>query len=120
MKKLLLVLFILGFAAQVFAEIKTKDVVGKWKYTVITEQGDMTGILKFIKKEGKLTGEVITDDGGVFPLTKVEIQEKNKLYFELNPDYDVYKVTVVIEGKKFKGTGSTSQGEFGLTGEKID
>lgn len=120
MKKLLIVLFVLAISTQVFAEIKPKHVVGKWKYTVETEQGEMTGVLKFVEKEGKLTGEVQTDDGGVFPLTKVEIKEKNTLYFELNPDYDVYKVTVTIDGKKFEGTGNTSQGEFALTGEKVE
>lgn len=120
MKKLLAVLFILGITTSVFAELKPKQIVGKWSYTVQTDQGDMTGSLKFVEKEGKLSGEVHSDDGGVFPMTKVELKESNTLYFELKPEYDVIKVTVKVENKKFKGTGSTYQGEFALVGEKTE
>jgi hypothetical protein len=120
MKKLLLVLFILGITTTVFAELKPKQIVGKWKYTVETDQGEMTGTLKFEEKEGKLAGDVYSDDGGVFPMTIVELKENNTLYFELKPDYDVIKVTVNVENKKFKGTGSTNQGEFSLVGEKTE
>lgn len=119
MKKLLIILFVLGISTQIFAEIKTKQLVGKWKYLVVTDQGDMTGFLKFSEKEGKLAGEVWSDDGNTFPMTKVELKEGNTLYFELIPDYDVIKVTVKVEGEKFKGTGSTYEGEFALTGEKV-
>lgn len=120
MKKLLLVVFILGISTQLFADIKDKQLIGKWKYTVVTDQGEMTGHLKFVKEEGKLSGEVIGDDGNSFPVTKIELKEDDVLYFEVKPEYDVIKVTVKIEGKKFKGTGSTYDGEFGLTGEKVE
>ena len=120
MKKLLLLLFVFGISTQLFAEIKTKDVVGKWKYTVVTEQGDMTGNLVFKETEGKLTGEVVTNDSGTFPMEKVELKDGNVLYFELTPDYETIKVTVKLDGKKFKGTGSTPQGEFELTGERVE
>lgn len=120
MKKLLSILFILAISTQVFAKLNPKQVVGNWKYTVVTEQGDMTGTLKFIEKEGKLSGEVYSDDGGVFKMNKVEIKEGDLLYFELTPEYDVIKVTVKIEGEKFKGSGSTSEGEFVLIGEKTE
>jgi len=120
MKKLLVLLFVLGISTQLFADISAKQVVGKWKYTVVVDGGEMTGILKFVEKEGKLTGEVISDDGGMFQMTKVEIKEGNILYFELKPEYDVIKVTIKIEGKKFKGSGSTYDGDFSLTGEKVE
>ncbi|NOR75132.1 MAG: hypothetical protein GQ525_08220 [Draconibacterium sp.] len=120
MKKLLIVLFVLGISTQLFANISAKQLVGKWKYTVETDGGNMTGSLKFVKKEGELTGEVIADDGGMFPITKIEIKEGNILYFELKPEYDVIKVTLKIEGKKFKGSGSTYEGDFTITGEKTE
>jgi hypothetical protein len=100
MKKILTVLFILCISAQVFAQINSKQIVGKWKYTVVTEMEDMTGVLNFVEKEGKLTGEVYSDDGGMFSMTKVEIKEGNILYFELKPEYDVLKVTLKVEGEK--------------------
>ncbi len=120
MKRIFALLFVLGISLQLFAEITPKQIIGKWKYVVITDQGDMTGYLKFAEKEGKLTGEVISDDGGMFTMTKIELKEGNTLYFELKPEYDVIKVTVKVEGKKFKGSGSTYEGDFGLTGEKIE
>ncbi len=120
MKKLLAFIFIMCISVALFAEITNKNVVGKWNYTVVTDQGDMTGALKFAEKEGKLTGEVHTLEGNVFTLSKVEIKEGNVLYFELQPDYDVLKVSVTVEGKKFKGSVSSAEGEFQLTGEKVE
>jgi hypothetical protein len=120
MKKILTVLFILCISAQVFAQISSKQIVGKWKYTAVTEMEDMTGVLKFVEKEGKLTGEVYSDDGGMYTMTKVEIKEGNILYFELKPEYDVLKITLNVDGEKFKGKGSTYEGEFTLFGKKSE
>jgi len=120
MKKLLTVLFVLGISLQSFAGLKEKDVIGSWKYKVVFEQTTLTGILKFEKKDGKLTGEVISDDGNTFPLTKVEIKEDNILYFELKPEYEVLSGDVSIEGKKFQGTVGNYNGVLPITGEKIE
>ena len=120
MKKLITFLLLIGISTVVFAELKPKDVAGKWKYAVVTDQGDMTGNLVFKETEGKLTGEVVTNDSGTFAMDKVELKDGNVLYFELTPDYEPIKVTVKVEGKKFKGTGATTQGEFNLTGEKVE
>ena len=120
MKKLLVLLFVLGISTQLFANIKAKQVVGKWTYTVETDQGNLTGFLKFTEKEGKLTGEVISSDGGVYPMKKVEIQQGNQVFFTLVPDYDEIKITIKIEGKKYKGSGSTYDGDFPIVGEKTE
>jgi hypothetical protein len=120
MKKFVVLLFVLALSSQLFANISAKQVVGKWKYTIVTDNGDYTGSLKFAEKGGKLTGEVYSDDGGMFDMTKVEIKEGNVLYFELVPEYDPIKITVKIEGKKFKGSGSVNEGEFPLVGEKME
>lgn len=118
MKKLLFALFVLAISSQVFAKITVKEVLGDWKYTVTTDQGALTGVIKIIEKEGKLVGSVISDDGNTFPATKMEIKEENILYFELVPEYDVIKVTLKIDGKKFIGTVGNDQGEIPITGEK--
>jgi len=118
MKKLFLVLFILGIIYQGNAQNDHSTILGKWKYNVETDYSPMAGVLIFSEKEGKLAGEVAPDEGGNFPMTKVEMHEDNTLYFELKPEYDVIKVTVKVDGKKFKGTGSTYQGEFALSGER--
>lgn len=118
MKKLLFVLFILGMFYQGNAQPDHTTILGKWEYNVVTDYSPMSGVLIFSEKEGKLSGEVAPAEGGLFPMTKVEVLEDNFLYFELKPEYDVIKVKVKIDGKKFKGTGSTYEGEFALSGEK--
>lgn len=119
MKKVMLVLFVLGISISSFAGLKEKDVVGSWKYEVLAGGTTMTGTMIFEKKEGKLTGEVQTDNGEVYPLTRVEIRDDNVLYFELQPDYDLMTISVTVDGKTFKGTIPTPEGDVILTGVKI-
>lgn len=119
MKKLFLALLVIGMAFQVSAKLKNKHVVGKWKYEVDTGSEKMTGVFNIIDKEGNLTGEIITEDGYNLPFTKIEIREKNTLFFELKTDDNVIKVTVQIEGDTFSGTGSSYDGEAPITGKKV-
>lgn len=120
MKKLLAFIFILTISTQLFGSIKEKHLIGKWKYTVETPEGNMTGVFKFVKTDGKLSGDVITDDGYTIPFTRIEIQEKDTLYLELQTDSDTIKVTVVVDGDKFKGTGTSYNGDAPITGEKVE
>ena len=119
-KKHLIVLFILGMALQSFTGLSEKEVIGSWKYEIEINYEVMTGILKFEKKEGKLTGEVQTDMGDYFALTNVEIKENNILYFELVPEYEVMKANLTVEDKKFTGTIGNYEGEIAITGEKVE
>ena len=119
MKRLLLVLCVFVLSTPVLAKIKAKHVAGTWSYAVQTDQGDMTGSLKFTKaKKGKLEGEVLTDDGMTIPMTKVEIKEGDVLYFEIQPDYDVLRVSMKIDGDSYEGTVASDQGEVAVTGKK--
>lgn len=120
MKKIFVLLMVLSISVCVFARLEVKQVLGLWEYTVTLDQDDMTGTLKFYEIEGKLTGEVITRDGGTFKMTKVELKDDDILYFELQPEYDVIKVSVKVEGEKAKGTVSSYQGEAPLTLEKLE
>lgn len=120
MKRLLILLFALGFSAHVFAEITIKQVVGKWKYEVVTDQGNISGVFKFVEKEGALSGEVLTDDGYTVPISKIEIKEGDVLYFEITTDSDVIKVTVKIDGTTYKGTAASYMGEAPVTGKKME
>jgi hypothetical protein len=118
MKKLFFLLFVLGFNSPIFAQLKTNEVVGSWKYKVIVDQGDMTGVFKLSETDGKISGNVVTNEGNSIPFTKVELQPENVLYMELKTDSDLIKVKVTVDGKKFKGTASSYQGEAPITGEK--
>ena len=119
MKKLLLVIFVLGMSLSSFAGLKEKHVIGKWKYEAVTDQGSIFGTLTFESKDGKLSGKVNTDDGDTFAFTKVEIRENNVLYFELDTGYETLKATVTMEKKKFSGTVGNNQREMAFTGEKL-
>jgi len=119
MKKLIFVLFALSlFSHIVNAQSDQEKILGKWKYSVEGDYSPMGGLLIFSEKDGTLKGEVAPDDGGLFPMTKVEMRENDTIYFELKPEYDVIKVSLKIDGNKLKGTGTTYQGEFAITGEK--
>jgi len=120
MKKLIIALFVLGIALPTFAGIKVKDVAGTWSYTVETGYETLTGTLVFEKEGKELTGEVVTDDGQVFPMNKVEIKENNVLYFEIEVDYSLMKATMNIEGKKYSGTIDVDGEEVTVSGEKIE
>jgi len=121
MKKIIIALFVLGIALPSFAAgLKVKDVVGTWSYEIVTDMETSTGTLKF-EKDGKgLTGQVITDEGQIIPLSNVQIKENNVLYFEMEIDYIPHKATMTIEGKKYTGTLSNDMEEVPVTGEKID
>jgi len=120
MKKLFVLLFVLIIAVPTFAQLKSKQVVGNWKYTVVTDDAEMTGVFKFTEKEGKLSGEVVTSENYVIPFAKIELKEANNLYLELKTESDIIKVNVKVDGKTFKGTGSSSQGEAPVTGVKME
>lgn len=118
MKKLFILFIAVCFALPVFAKLDTKQVVGTWKYKVDTGDQILNGTLTFAEKENVLTVAVVTGEGDVFPVTKVETKPENMLYFEIKLDNDLIKVTLKMDSDKFKGTGSNYQGEFVVNGEK--
>jgi len=120
MKKLMLILFVLGMALPSFAKLKEKDVIGTWKYRVETGQGDLTGSIKIEKKDGKLVGEVHTDDGETFAFGKVEIQEKEVLYMELDTGSEVLEISLTLKDKNLEGKVGSSSGSFPMTAERIE
>jgi hypothetical protein len=120
MKHYILAALLLGIALQVPAQLKEKQVIGTWSYLVNTDQGQLSGKLIFEKTEDTLAGEVHADDGNVFTMTKVEIRDNKVLYFELQPEYDVLKVSMTIEKEKYTGTVGSYDGELPVTGEKLE
>lgn len=119
MKKLFIILIVLAISIPSIAQLKEKQVIGNWKYIVQTDEGQITGVVAFVSNQGKLEGKVTTSEGDSFPMLKIELKEENTLYFEVQPDMDLIKVSVVIDGDNFKGKGSTSEGSFDLTGKKL-
>lgn len=118
MKKVfaILILATLSFAVQ--AKLQPKDIVGKWKYTVDAGEEQFTGFFKFEMKEDKITGAIHSDQGTVIPFTKVELGKDDMLKLECKIDYDLIKIDLKVNGKKFSGTGSSYNGEAPVYGEK--
>ncbi len=50
-------------------------------------------------------------------MEKVEIKG-DVLSWEIVPDYEPIKISMKFEGKKYKATGTSNQGEFQVVGEK--
>ena len=79
MKKIILILFILVISVPGFANLKSKHLVGKWKYVITLYNGQNEGSFVFSQKKGELKGEVIQPDGSVFPLSKIKVNKKRPL-----------------------------------------
>lgn len=120
MKKLMLVMLVLGTSLTSFAGPKEKDVLGTWKYKVETDQGELTGTVTIEKKEGKLVAEVHTDEGEVLPFSKVELKEENLLYMELDTGYDLLELSLNVKGKSMEGTLGSPGGSFPISMEKVE
>jgi hypothetical protein len=120
MKKLFILLFVLGVSLPSFAGLKEKNVIGTWSYKVETDQETLTGTMKFVKEDGKLTGEIFSDEGESLTMNNVETKDKNVLYFEIAPDYNVLKVSLTIDGKKYEGTVDVNDMPVPITGEKVE
>lgn len=118
MKKMFSLLFVLFVAVQLFAQPDSKEILGKWKYTVDTGESLMTGVVRIAEVDGKLTGDA-TVDGYTIPFTKIDYKEDKKLVIVMKTESDEYKIDVKVAGNKFSGMGSSYQGEAPITGEKI-
>lgn len=118
MKKLAVALFFMGLFIQGNAQSDFQKILGKWKYSAEADYAPTGGIFIFSEKNGDLKGEVAPDDGGLYPMTKIEWLANDSIYFEIKPEYDIIEVTLKFGGKKLKGIGSTYQGKFELTAEK--
>lgn len=118
MKKLFILFIVLTITLPVFSQLKASQVVGTWEYTVDTGSDVMKGVITFTQNDVKLSGQVATNDGYTLPFSKIELKPENILYLELQTDSDVIKISVTVENNKFKGTGSSYQGEAPITGIK--
>ena len=119
MKKLLVLLMVLGLALPSHAGIKIKDVIGTWNYEVEVDGQALTGKLEFIKAEKGLDGKALTDNGEVYILDDIKIKEDNVLHFTLKIDGLLYEVDVTLVKDKFDGTVSNPETDAPITGEKI-
>ena len=120
MKKILLLTLIIGLSVPALAGLKEKHVLGTWSFTVSAGSETLAGTLTFMKEDGKLAGQVSTDQGDYADMEKVEIRDNNILYFEVATDYEVLRISLTIDKKKYTGKVVSQQGEMPIEGEKQD
>jgi hypothetical protein len=112
---------VLAISLSSFAGLKSKHIIGEWKYVITLYNGQQDGSFIFSQKNGKLEGEVIQSDSHN-SLSKIKINKKNKtLCFELPRKDDVpIEFILSVEHNKFKGRGWINEADFEITGEKIN
>lgn len=115
----MLLLLALVLVTPTFAGIKEKHILGKWSYSLEAPDGNLTGSLLFHKKDGKLVGEVNTDQGAYIPLKNIEIRENKVLYFEVEVDYETLIVKLTMNKKDYSGSVSSQQGDVKISGKKL-
>jgi hypothetical protein len=118
MKKLFILFIVLTLSFPVFSQLTENQVVGNWDYTVDTGSDVLKGVITFAQDNGKLSGQVVTNDGYTLLFTKIELKPENILYLELQTDSDVIKISVTVENNRFKGTGSSYHGDAPISGIK--
>ena len=106
---LLLVLF-LGFALNGFSQATPKDFfAGKWEISLTgTPNGDVKFLTNLIRKDGKLTGELVNPEdstNGKRPITKVEENgDKLAIYFESTQGGEISIDLVKVDADNLKGS----------------
>ncbi len=118
MKKAIFIIAALIFSSQIYSQVTADKLAGEWTYAVETDEGDITGKMKFTNTDNKLAGTVTADDGTRMTMNKLEIKDGNKIYFEVTPEYDVFKVTLKVDGKKISGFGGPSGQDFVISGAR--
>jgi predicted small secreted protein len=78
LKKLFILGIILGISICSNAGLKSKQVIGEWKSSMIVSNTEMTGSLIFYEKSGELQGEYIPSEGTKSNISKIKINKKKQ------------------------------------------
>lgn len=122
LKKLFILLIVLGISISSFAGLKSKNVVGEWKTLIVISDSQMTGSFIFYEKSGELKGEYIPSEGTKSTTSKIKINKKNNtLTFEIPRETDIpIEFILIVEENKLRGKGWINDANFEITGEKIN
>src|SRR5688500_14815144 len=111
MKKasLLLIVLFLGITFHGFSQTAPKDFfAGKWEISLAgTPNGDVKFLTNLIRKDGKLTGELVNPEdaaNGKRPITKVEENgDKLVIYFEFYQGGEISIDLAKVDNDNLKG-----------------
>lgn len=111
----------MSFSVSGFARLKSKHVVGEWKYSMNLSSAVMTGSFIFSQKSGELEGEIITSLGTKSTISKIKVNKKNNtLCFEIPRENDVaIEFVLVVKDNKFNGKGWINEANFEITANKL-
>ena len=109
MKKasIILFMFLFGIILQGLSQSTTPTdlYAGKWEIAVNgTPRGDIVFKTNLVRKDGKLTGELVTDDNKR-PITKIEEKDKTLvIYFESSQGGEISIDLTKVDDNNLKGT----------------
>jgi len=121
LKKLYIIFIILILGLPAFSGLKSKHVIGEWKYMITLDNSQMEGTFTFFQRIGELEGKAIDSEGSIFSMSKIKIDKKNNtLFFEIPREKDVsIEIIITVNDNKFKGKGWIDDTSFIITGEKL-
>ncbi len=122
MKKLIILTFLLALVTVSFdasaKKVKTKDLVGEWKYEAPSAPyGYDTGILAFSEEDKQLVGSLNFTDGTKVKLESVKL-EKDVLTFSAYVAGGYVDINLKVEGETLKGVVNTPEGDMQMTATK--
>ncbi len=101
-------------AAQSDTKTDIKALVGKWKMTSISPDGDsIPWTLQVKEDDGKLAASVISQDGTEQPIKDLNTDE-GKVKFKAPYEGELYDIELKMDGDKLTGTWS-GNGDSGKT-----
>jgi len=121
MKKLIILSFFLLMAAAMATAssiLKIQDVIGEWKYEVMTApNGYQKGVIEITENKSVLGGVVKFDSGNEARLSEVII-DGDILKIGLYVEYEYVTATIKLLDGKMEGTIDSSQGKMTFKAEK--
>ena len=121
MKKVLLIVMLLGFIYQVAKPVTADNsaVIGAWKCAVIDVPYEYSNsIITINEKEGKLNGTVKFDSGEEIKISTIKYTNSQLV---LSLYVEGYSITVdgKVAGTKITGTADTPDGKVNFTATKV-
>ncbi|TAE23423.1 MAG: hypothetical protein EAZ91_22445 [Cytophagales bacterium] len=110
MKKTTLLLFVLlvGLTVTSYAQAPADFFAGKWEIAVVgTPRGDVTFLTNLVRKDGKLTGELVTsvDANDKRAITRIEeAPNKITIYFESSQGGEISIELTKVDDDNLKGS----------------
>lgn len=122
MKKIFLVIMMLGFVYQSVKPVAATDysaIIGSWKCAVNDVPYEYSkSTISFTEKEGKLSGVVKFENGSEVIISSIKFTN-NQLILSLSVDGNPVVVTGKVDGNKITGSVDTTDSKVDFIANKV-